>query len=227
MKFRLFHANIKSNPLMNQARVEFDVARIRKMGRNGGFNEIKPARYKKAVDRVFGRSYNSVSESPQVVNPRLFRVTDSRVVRMHGGFAAMTPVREVSVLETISRNGLPVAFLESHYINRGMHKTLLQRNPAFRNKLHNRHWTNEALIVVELQSRSFTIFGGEDTNAHNMPCYVPEQHWIHNDGIDKMWYVPGPDVKVRVLKKEVVSDSHVFLNTDHPVLTATISITKG
>jgi len=225
MRFRYFHINVKSNPLMGQTKVVHDVSFIHAFGRNGGFNEIKPWRYKRAVKKIFGKAYNAKSESPQVVNPKLFTVKDNYIVRMHGGFAAMTPVREVSVLETTSRNGLPVAFVESHYINKGKHIPLLQRKPAFRAKLHLRHWTKEGVVVADLVERGFTVFGSEDANERHMPVYVTGQKWVHNSGIDKMWYVEGPGAKVTVVKKGEISTDNLF--TDHPALTAVFDLTKG
>src|SRR5689334_20764580 len=165
MRFRWFHANVKSNPKMPLEKVAFDVVRIRRLGRNGGFNEISPDYYKRTVAKVFGRVYNLDTESPQVLNPRLFRVINSYSVKTHGGFLKMTPTRKVcvTIAETV-RDHIPVAFIESHYINKGGHKPRAERKTPFRNKLHLRHFNVEAGIVDKLYAAGFTIFGAEDVN---------------------------------------------------------------
>ena len=225
MRFRWFHANVKSNPKMPADKVVFDVIRIKRLAKNGGFNEIAPAYYKSIVDKVFGRVYNLDTESPQVLNPKLFRVIRSYSVKTHGGFLKLTPTRKVCVTlaETV-KGHIPVGFVESHYVNKGMHIPRAKRKTEFRQKLHLRHFNTEAGIVNKLVEAGFTVFGAEDTNKVHQAKYHPNQVWVHNEGIDKMWYVPASNVNVYVVHKEVVTDTHTFLNTDHPALFAVVDL---
>jgi hypothetical protein len=228
MHFRVLYCNIKSNPKMSAAKVLHDLLAISKRSGNVFLSEIAPSYYKNAVLSVFKSHKYKIehlhTENPHIINGDVFTVDHAAVYWVKkSALAGVSPRRctTVSLCHTNDDHKTPVAFMFDHRVSGVLSKKFPYK---FRLNSSLRHQDLNQRLVKQFVEAGFLVIGGEDSNLHRVPEYHPDQVWVHDAGIDKMWYIPSDKWTLEVLNCEEITDLHTFLDTDHPALWMSVKI---
>lgn len=214
-------ANIKSNPLMRQSRVDSDMDTVRTKGNVIFWQEIAPSRYKAALARVSALTRKRVAgigtECPiSYDQDRWAPLADPEVRVMHKGKAATSPTR-YTVVQKVRRlrpgQHPKVAFMSSHYVSGGWSRRLIHFR-SWRKQMWAVHFEKMRSWIEELHAQGFTVVLGADFNrtVATMPTFHRDQQIVAAYGIDGIIVIPAKGVDIANLRTPEIVQG---LNTDH------------
>lgn len=230
---RIANFNIRATPPMSSGAVRHDLRLARDLNPDVVcWQELgRWTRYRRMLGQEFttrngwlhfhARRRNLVS-----VNTDVLRVLRSRSVRLTRGNAVLPqPARFTNEVVVVPRllDRHKVAVLCSHFDNGAYNG---RWRPEWNRKLRRRRWDKQFEVTREMVHRlheeGITVLGAGDYNRRNLERFHPEQVWLSERGIMKMWMVPAPGVRGSTTQRLVVED--YALRTDHPGLCATVAL---
>lgn len=210
-------ANIMGNPLMRQQKVVADVKTVKSRSSIVGWQEIKTDRYKRAVREVYSDHWDQCELQlpiPISVRTSQFRILKSGHKLTHYGKAGASPNRYVS-WAYVKSTDLPFKFLvmNTHYVS-GAWNNKLKYAKAWRQRVWEVHWKVQRELVLDAHRAGFSILGTGDFNRIAVQKFHPDQQWLTNHTIDKLWWLEGPNGPKfheisPVIKTDLYSDHHL------------------
>ncbi len=213
-------ANIRSRPAMDAAASRHDLAALVATGAQVLMGaEISHPDQKQAWRELAGRSRRTVglarTDVPTSI-PTAWPATRSGVATLGLGRGRVCPPRHAVV--TLTRiDGLPVAFVSTHLVPTS------SRWPVWRAREYVREVTRLATIVGLLHDGGDTVIVGGDLNSQQVITYARGQVTAHH-GAMQIAVIPALGVAVHLGRVQVVPRSRLY--TDHPILSASITLTK-
>lgn len=224
----LVTANIKSNPLMRQSRVESDIAHAVRLGGVIFWQEIAPKRYKAALARhaeLAGADvYGIDRECPVSVSRRSWVVEMSIAHLMHRGMLAVTPSRFVVETRAHERRGehMKLCFLGTHFLSSAWSRRHMGTRKWRRKQWWIHFYKLKALVEAALAD-GYTVVIGMDANKSvvNMDLH-PDQVVVSAHGIDGIIVIPAPGYAVHKSRERVVKGMY----TDHDPVAVTATLRR-
>lgn len=211
-------ANIMGNPLMSQKKVVLDVKTVKSRSTVVGWQEISNARYKKAVREVYGADWETCQlgvSIPISVRASAFKILKSGHQLAHHGKALASPNRYIAWAYLADRNDALCKFvlMNTHYVS-GAWNNKPKPHKKWRQRMWHVHYAQQKQLVLDAHRAGFTVVGTGDFNRVDVKKFHPDQHWLENGGIDKLWYLEGahgPKIKVvsAALSTNLCSDHHL------------------
>lgn len=211
--------NVCNNPLMPQAHVIHDCARLASIGADVTCAvEIRPRRYKHAfssmMSRAGNRVYNLGSEAPIAAKVPVRR---SAIRKLYDGVARVTPGRVNSVLRLEVEP--PVLVLGKHPVS-GAYRRGTAAARTFGMPIRRRLFALDRVLtarrVARAHKRGLNVVILGDLNALAAPSYNARQVLASRRGLIYVIACPAPGYGVHLGREAHVPLNLVF--TDHPFI---------
>lgn len=228
---RLANFNIRANPPMRRRRVRADLrvahdTRARVLC----WQELaKLPWYRSILKQVFPAREGWVHlhlkhRNATSVDTEVFRIVRTRQHRLTGGNPLLPqPARwtNETVIQSLIFDEYLVAVLNSHFDNGGYNG---RWRPGWNRRARQKRWDRQfgktQRLVHRLHEEGLDVVGSGDYNRERMPKFHPDQVWLLENGIMKMWVVPAAGARTRSIDPVTIAERALF--TDHPGMVVTV-----
>lgn len=169
--FKTLNINVKSNPLMSQARVRHDVKKASKQAGLIGWNEISPKRYFSAI-RSLGKDWGHYMPKDgglRIPNPISWKKSEwkaeaSGFMKTHGGKAKVSPNRYITWVKLKNKaTGEEVVRMNTHLVSGAWSKGP-KKAKAWRQKMWKIHMQKLDKLVERFEKKGMKVIVGGDFN---------------------------------------------------------------
>lgn len=181
--------------------------------RRGNYN----AMWRRVADVLGKQTFGGVREVPVSV-PDGWEVISSDSIEVHGGLKRVSPARYITVVRCVV-GGRLVAFVNCHPVSKPRRGV---SSSAWRIARWNEYHDRLSAVVGDLHERSFTVVFGGDMNKKDVPTVHPRQQALVQAGLDHLWAVPAEGVALTTTHRSKIGRTALM---DHPILTATVTLT--
>lgn len=217
-------ANIMGNPLMTQKRVWHDAQLAKSRSTVVGWQEIKTARYKRAINEAYLADWETcqlVTPIPISVRSSTYKILKSGHQLTHHGKPGASPNRYFS-WALVSCRDHPAKFIvvNTHFVS-GAWNSKLKLHKAWRKRVWEVHWRALQTSVLDMHRAGFAVLGTGDYNRVDVKKFHPDQHWLTPGGIDKLWWLQHPNGPKFIEVAKVVNTG---MRSDHALRTSRIRL---
>jgi hypothetical protein len=217
-------ANIMGNPLMTQKRVVHDAKVAKSRSTIIGWQEINAARYKRAINETYLSDWETTqldTPIPISVRSSQFKILKSGYQLAHHGRALASPNRGYT-WALVSGRDYPAKFIvvNSHFVS-GAWNSKAKPHKAWRKRMWEVHWRVLQTAVLDMHKAGYAVLGTGDYNRVDVKKFHPDQHWLTQGGIDKLWWLQGPN-EPKFLEVDKVQTTG--LRSDHALRTSRIRL---